>query len=104
MTNKQALIAVLRINVPDDTLEKALLDHDVDGAANYTKDNATNIDLCAIDVFAGLLAEPDVTEGGYSVKYDRKAVQERLVLLAKKHNVTEILNQYKPSVKCRPVW
>lgn len=104
MTNKQALIAVLRVNVPDDTLEKAMLDQDVDGTSAYSKGNAKSIDLCVIDILAGLLAEPDVTEGGYSVKFDRKAVQERLVLLAKKHNVTEILNQYKPSVNCRPVW
>lgn len=104
MTNKEALIAVLRVNVPDNSLVKALLDHDVTDSSTYTKDNAKDIDLCAIDVLAGLLAEPDVTEGGYSINYDRAAVEKQLIFLAKKHNVTEILDRLKPTVKCIQVW
>lgn len=104
MTNKEALIAVLRVNVPDNTLVKAMLDRDVAEAATYSKDNSKDIDLCAIDVLAGLLSEPDVSEGGFSIRYDRNAVKEHLLFLAKKHNVTEILNQLKPSVSSPSVW
>lgn len=104
MTNKEALIAVLRVSVPDNTLEKALLDQGVTGASTYSATNAQSIDLCAIDVLAGLLAEPDVSEGGYSIRYDRKAVTDLLLFLARKHNVTSVLNQLKPTVTGKSVW
>lgn len=104
MTNKEALLAVLRISVPDNSLEKALTDREVTGGSTYTKDNAKNIDLCAIDIFQGLLTEPDVSEGDYSIKFDRDAVKEHLLLLAKKHDVTEILNEFKPSVTAGLLW
>lgn len=104
MTNKEALIAVLRVNVPDNTLEKAMLDQVVTGNETYSAANAKSIDLCAIDVLAGLLAEPDISEGGYSIKYDRSAIQKHLLFLARKHNVTSIINQYSPTVTAKSVW
>ena len=104
MTNKEALIAVLRVSVPDNTLEKALLDQGVTGASTYSAASAQIIDLCAIDVLVGLLSEPDVSEGGYSIRYDRKAVEQQVLFLAKKHNVTAVLNQLKPTVTSRSVW
>ncbi len=104
MTNKEALIAVLRVSVPDNTLEKALADQEVTAAGTYAKANAKSIDLCAIDVLTGLLSEPDISEGGYSIKYERDAVQQHLVILARKHNITEVLSQFKPSVNSKPVW
>jgi hypothetical protein len=87
MTKKEALIAALQISVEDATLEKALIDNDVIGSETYTKSNATTIDLCAIEVLQGILSIPDVTEGGYSVKYDRAAVQARLTYLSIKNGV-----------------
>lgn len=104
MTNKEALLAVIRFSIPDNSAEKALVDNDVDGTANYSKDAEKSIDLCAVDALQGLLSEPDVSEGGYSVKYDRKAVQDRLLYLAKKHNLTEVLNQYTPIIKSSSPW
>jgi hypothetical protein len=104
MTNKEALIGVLRVNVPDNTLEKALLDQGVTGASTYTANNLKSIDLAAIDVFVGLLSEPDVSEGGYSIRYDRDAVLKLVLYLAKKHNVTTVLDKFRPSVTSRNVW
>lgn len=104
MTNKEALIAVLRVNIPDNSLVKALLDNDVTDSETYTKTKEKSIDLCAIDLLAGLLSEPDVSEGGYSIKYDRAAVQKQLLFLAKKHNVTDIIQQYSPTITSKAVW
>lgn len=104
MTNKEALVAVLRINVPDNSLEKAMIDRGVTAADTYDKANERNIDLCAVDVLHGLLSDPNVSEGGYSISFDRDAVQQRLLLLAKKHNVSEIINAYKPTVTSNKIW
>jgi hypothetical protein len=104
MTNKEALVAVIRVSIPETSLEKSMLDRDIIPGDGYTKDNAKDIDLCAIELLAGLLNEPDVSEGGYSVKYDRNSVKERLLMLAKKHNATDILDQFRPSVSSPSVW
>lgn len=104
MTNKEALVAVLRINLPDNSLDKALLDQAVTGAETYSAANAKSIDLCAIDLLVGLLSEPDVTEGGFSLKYDRAAVQKQVLFLAKKHGITSVVNQYTPKVTARNIW
>ena len=87
MTNKEALIAALQLSVDDSTLEKALIDLEVNGSGTYSKDNATAIDQCAIEVLQGILSTPDVSEGGYSVKYDRDAVERRLIYLSNKNGV-----------------
>jgi carbamoylphosphate synthase large subunit len=78
MTNKEALIAVCMVVVPDLSVEKALIDNDIIGEDEYSVDVKEEIDLCAIDVLKGTLALADITEGGYSVRYDRKAIQARL--------------------------
>ena len=102
MTNKQALVAVLRISVPDDTLEKALLDHEITGSTNYTKDAARDIDMCAVEVLKGLLSEPDVTEGGYSIKYDRNAIQARIDDIMVKWEMVE--DTGKPTISNGTNW
>lgn len=104
MTNKEALIAVLRVDLPDNSLEKSMMDQGVTPGDGYTTDNAKAIDLCAVDLLAGLLSQPDVSEGGFSLKYDRASIKERLLFLARKHNVTTVLAQFKPTVTSKSVW
>jgi hypothetical protein len=96
MTNKEALIAALQLTVDDMALEKALIDQQVTGSETYQRDNATAIDQCAIEVLQGILSAPDVSEGGYSVKYDRGAVQQRLSYLLDKNGLS---NSLTPKVK-----
>jgi hypothetical protein len=96
MTNKEALIAALQLTADDSTLEKALIDQEVTGSDTYVKDNATAIDQCAIEVLQGILSTPDVSEGGYSVKYDRDAVKARLSYLLDKNGLS---NSLTPKVK-----
>lgn len=102
MTNKEALVAVLGgFEVPDDTLEKALLDVGIRGAQEYVSDNAEDIDVCAIDILQLLLSVPNVSEGGYSISYDRGAIKERLNFLSAKHS---LLNPLSPYVTSKPIW
>lgn len=100
MTNKEALTAsVPATNLPDITLEKALLDQDVTPGDTYSKEKAESIDLATIDVLKYLLSVPNVSEGGYSVSFDRAAVQKRLDDLNGKYNLAT-----KPTVRARPIW
>lgn len=78
MTNKEALIAAVLVSVPDNTLEKALVDNNILGEEDYESDAKKDIEVCAIDVLRSALMLADITEGGYSIRYDRKAIQERI--------------------------
>jgi hypothetical protein len=101
MTKKEALIAVIRVNVPDNTIEKAMIDNDVTGSQTYSKSSEKEIDICAIAILKGLLSEPDVTEGGYSIRYDRAAVEKQIGYLSEKHGLTDTA---APTVTGRTVW
>jgi hypothetical protein len=105
MTKKEALQAVLTgISVMDATLEKALLDNELTGADTYTKDDVKTIDLCAIDVLQAVLSMQNVSEGGYSISTNVEAVKARLLYLANKHNISEVLDQYKPTLRGVSRW
>lgn len=88
MTNKNALLAVVQVAVEDDVIEKALLDQSLNLGSTYTTTNAKAIDLAAIDVLDGILSRPDISEGGFSVRYDRTAIQKRLDALKRKQGIT----------------
>lgn len=105
MTNKEALQAVIQATVPDLSLEKALLDQGITGAEPYAATGATVIDLAAVAVLQGLLSAQDVSEGGYSVKQrERKAIETRLLYLAKKHGLTEISTALQPTISSKSPW
>ena len=88
MINKAALVAVVQVSgIPDDSLVKALLDAGIIDTDQYTSDLSDDIDLVAIEVLQGLLSQPDISEGGYSIRYDRAAISKRLEFLASKQEV-----------------
>lgn len=99
MTKRDALLGVLQVSVPDIAIDKALVDNNIDGRDGYSSANAKSIDLVAIDILQGLLTAPDVTEGGYSIRYDRSAIQQRLSYLSQKHGIGS-----GPTVRRANVW
>lgn len=104
MTNKEALVATLQASVPDNALEKALADRGIVSAAIYGATQTAGIDGAAMDLLSGLLSAPDVSEGGYSVRFDRTAIKARLIFLANKYGNTEILSGLQPSVTSKAAW
>jgi hypothetical protein len=78
MTNIAALQAVLMVSVPDNTLSKALLDAELTESDTYTSDNRLIVEACAVDILKSLLTTPNISEGGYSISFDRNAIQVRL--------------------------
>ena len=99
MTNKEALIANVGFSVPDNMLEKALTDNDITGSDAYTKDDAESIDLATIPVLKLVLSMPDVSEGGYSIRFDRASVEKRLESLLEENDMST-----GPTVTGKSVW
>lgn len=104
MTNKEALIAEVPGNTPDGFIEKALVDNGVTGSDTYGTGDSEKIDYCVIAVLKRLLSDPDITEGGYSIRFDRGAVEKRLKYLVTQYGLTDILGDLKPTVTGRNVW
>lgn len=89
MTNKEALVAVVQVSVDDNVLEKALLDQNIKSDYDYKVANSSSISKAAIDILEGLLSRADVSEGAFSEKFDRSAIQARLTVLYKKAGITQ---------------
>jgi hypothetical protein len=87
MTNKEALQAVVQVSLDDNVLVKALLDQAITSTDNYTAAVSSSIDIAAIAVLEGLLSTPNISEGGYSVNYDRAAIQKRVDGLKRKAGI-----------------
>jgi hypothetical protein len=104
VTKKEALIATCQASVPDGSLELALINKGLTGTDAYSAADQPAIELCAIDVLNGLLAQPDVTEGGYSVRFDRASVQKRVLFLAQRNNVTAVTDAVTPKVRGASPW
>lgn len=97
MTNREALEAVLQVDVDRITVEKAMIDVGIDPEDTYGSSLKKKIDGCAVSILQGILSRPDITEGGYSVKYDRSAIQARI----------DSINGVKPKtaqVRIRNLW
>lgn len=66
MTKKEALKSVINFPLPDNTLDKALIDADVTGSDTYTKTDSKAIDLCAAGLLLFLITSSDLKEGDFS--------------------------------------
>lgn len=108
MTNKEALVATMQISVPDNSLELALINAGIDGTGTYTMAMQEQVEKCAIPLLYALYTEPDIQEGGYQVSHPDflRKVRERLLYLAGKYNMTDILNVInpRPTVTGKSVW
>ena len=85
ITKKLALQATVNYLIPDESLEKALIDNDLVGTETYSKADAKSIDLCGAGLILFVLTSANVSEGGYSISIsDREGLlKTRSLLLAK---------------------
>jgi hypothetical protein len=81
MTISEALAATVLIeNIPADSFEKALIDVGLTGSDTYTTDDKVTVNTAALSVLNGLLYS-SISEGGYSISFDRSAIEARIKAL-----------------------
>lgn len=101
MTNKEALIAVVEgVEISQASMDKVLMDKSVSAEENYTPSNEQVIDECAIRLLRGHLLK-SVKEGGYSVEWDRDAIEARIAELQTKWGLS---NESEPTITSRRLW
>lgn len=100
MTIKQALTAATQIPSMDDmTLEKALIDAELDATATYAKADEKVVDLAAVGILRTLIVSSE-SEGGYSYNIGADALAARIRFLLDKHG----LDNGQPSVRAVSRW
>lgn len=81
MTNTQALQATLgEYQASANALEKALTDQGLSGLDAYTAANLDQVNLAAVAVLSSILVS-SVSEGGYSITYDRSGIEALIASL-----------------------
>lgn len=79
MTNKEALFGVVRVQTPDDAIEKAFLDraeYNLLSESEYHPGNEKAIDHIAYTLLINHL-DADISEGGYSISY-KDSIQSKI--------------------------
>lgn len=104
MTVKEALTAVVSLPVDDSILEKAITDNDMAGTTTYTKSLSTQVDSAAVDVLFAMWSIPNVSEGGFSLSYDRNAIEAKLSVLADKCGRTDVISAMNPTISSKSAW
>lgn len=85
MTIKEALKSTINFAIPENRVEKALIDAGLDGDAVYAKTDERAIDLSMAGLLLTLITSADITEDDVSIKLPSRDVlaSVRLTLLDK---------------------
>jgi len=83
MTNKERLLAFLGFQPEANAAEAVLADVELLPTDTYQTSNLSKVRLAAISLIETLLTTPNVSNSttGYSVSYDRSAIERRLSIL-----------------------
>jgi len=87
MTRLEALTSIVQSSNTD-LLVKVLIDLDIDPIVTYTASDADDMELAMGWVLYHISLMPDITEGGLSIKYDRKAMYAQVSRIFTKYGVT----------------
>jgi hypothetical protein len=111
MTVKDALKAELQVSVSEALINKNLVGNgfliETDDAYNADTDiykpadHDVIIDKMIISILAGLISFPNISEGQYSVQYDRAWMASRVDYLCSLRGVS---NPLRPTIKGRSPW
>lgn len=81
MTNLEALKAVVDVpGISGNAYDKALIDVSLTGSSTYSAGNEETINNAAVKVLKGFLLS-SLSEGGYSVSFDRTAIENKITVL-----------------------
>lgn len=99
MTNSEAVKAIVSVEVQEATVTKALVDASLIPGDIYTKEQEVRVAFASVDVLSSLLYS-SVSEGGYSVSFDRRAIEQKINFVCGKYGIVKP----GPSVKGVTPW
>ena len=88
----QAKLIRYRIALSDVEISALIIDQGLNPIDEYTLENSTSAKTVIVRVVPELLLRPDITEGGYSEKWDRDGILAYYSLLCKEIGLVDELN------------
>lgn len=106
MNIKTALKNVIGFPLPEDTLDKVLIDASLTGSDDYSVANKRAIDLCAIELFLFLLTSADIKDLDFArtLPSEGKLKTAYRILTSKCEVPNLIDDQLAPTVEGRSPW
>lgn len=107
MTNKEAFSVVIQIaSINDNTLALGLIEAGIEQDATFVKGDLAKLEIAAIPILQGLMSITALSEGGFSQSINKDAIKERLLFLAKKHGLDDVLNNLSdvPKIQSIDAW
>lgn len=112
MNARDAFLRIIQVGTVDDmTADLALMSAQVSPDTVVSAENYSSLEpkleLAAVPVLQSLLPVSSTSEGGFSISTNKDGIKERLLFLARKHSLTEIIEQIAPSapkIKARNLW
>lgn len=104
ITNRQALLGFFDFELPTDLVEKVITDNGIQDEAVYTASNAELIETGVIDICGSLILLDSYGEGGLSMKYNKKAIDQLRNSLIDKWDLGETKGSTQGSISSRKVW
>lgn len=98
MTKKEALIRVIQVGIDDKTAELGLIEAGINPDDLFKEGGLKELEIAAIPVLQSLMAISSESEGGQSESRSLKGIEQRLLFIAEKHGLTEIIDALKGSV------
>jgi len=89
LTNKQAVVSAFAFEVPDNLVEKVMLDRSVTEGDNYDSTLQEDVDLCIADVCLSLVNLASESEGGLSIVFDNKKLMNLRTQLLRKWDASD---------------
>lgn len=101
MTKKEAFIRVVQVGIDDETAEMAMIEAGINPATEFAEGGLKELEIAAIPVLQSLMVISSESEGGQSESRNLKGIEQRLLFLAKKHGLTDIVNAVQgiPTIK-----
>jgi hypothetical protein len=104
LTNKEAVLAAFNFEIPDNLVEKAMIDRALSGKANYALSIKETVELTIADVCLLLVNAASESEGSnFSITYDPKKLMDLRATLLKKYGLEDELKAGS-TIKARSIW
>jgi hypothetical protein len=97
----KATLTRYNIDLSDAEVDAALIDQGLNPVNQYTADASRPTKLAIVEIIPGLLLSPDITEGGYAVKWDRGAVKAYYSLLCSQLGKPDLLSPAQPKIRSK---
>lgn len=104
LTNKEAIASYFNFEVPENLLEKVMIDRSVTPTQNYSSVTEKLVDLAAADICFSLVNVASEAEGGLSITYDPGKLKELRATLLAKHDETENEAYGMPTIRNADIW